>query len=219
MITFSAPFNGGSVITAYKVTILSGDGSTYLEDLNNCDASTTDIMTNKRCTIPFGDLRADPFNLPWGSSVYAKIAAINLMGTSLDSVAGNGAEITRVPDPPINLVKNTLVSNAVTIGIQWDNGLESGGVPVLDYRVWYDQGTDTYMILDYEISDTQYVTTVPLTSGTYYTFKVQSRNLVGFSDLSEPLAVFAAQMPDEPNTPVTTTEGLYVKISWNEPND
>jgi hypothetical protein len=172
LITFSAPFNGGSVITAYKVTILSGDGSTYLEDLNNCDASTTDIMTNKRCTIPFGDLRADPFNLPWGSSVYAKIAAINLMGTSLDSVAGNGAEITRVPDPPINLVKNTLVSNAVTIGIQWDNGLESGGVPVLDYRVWYDQGTDTYMILDYEISDTQYVTTVPLTSGTYYTFKV-----------------------------------------------
>jgi hypothetical protein len=95
-------------------------------------------MTNKRCTIPFDDLRATPFDLLWGSHIYAKIAAINLMGSSSFSVAGNGAQITREPDPPTNIVKDTLVSNAITIGIIWDNGVESGGLDVLDYRVWYD---------------------------------------------------------------------------------
>lgn len=111
---------------------------TYSEDLTNCDASTSDILTAKRCTIPFDDLRVAPFELAWGTHVYAKVAAINVMGSSLDSAAGNGAQITRVPDPPTNLVADLLVSNAVTIGFIWDNGLESGGVPVLDYRVWYD---------------------------------------------------------------------------------
>lgn len=77
-----------------------------------------------------------------------------------------------MPDPPTNVVKDTLVSNAITIGIIWDNGPENGGMPVLDYRVWYDQGMGQYMILDYEILNSFYQTEVPLTAGTYYTFKV-----------------------------------------------
>jgi hypothetical protein len=169
-------------------------------------------MSLKRCTIPYDDLRAAPFELPWGSSVYANVVATNIMGDSLTSPAGNGAMITRVPDPPANVVKNTLVSNAVTIGIIWDNGVESGGEPVLDYRVWYDQGTGEWMILDYEILNSQYETDVPLTAGTHYAFRVQSRNIIGFSDYSDPISIFAAQMPDETDPPVTTIEGDFVKI-------
>ena len=60
------------------------------------------------------------------------------MGVSVTSQAGNGAMITRVPDAPVNLVVDSSISNAVNIGILWDNGVESGGLPVLDYRVWYD---------------------------------------------------------------------------------
>jgi hypothetical protein len=114
------------------------------------------------------------------------------MGASVSSSAGNGAVITRIPDAPLNPVVDSLVSNAVNIGILWDIGVESGGLPVLDYRVWYDQGTGVYMILDYEIEDTSYTTEVPLTAGVFYTFKVQSRNDVGFSDFSEELSIFAA---------------------------
>lgn len=141
------------------------------------------------------------------------------MGVSLTSSAGNGAMITRVPDAPVNLVKDASISNAVVIGILWDNGVESGGLPVLDYRVWYDQGTGVYMILDYQIVNTMYQTEVPLTAGTTYTFKVQSRNDVGFSDFSAELAVYAAQVPDQPKAPVTTVDGDFVIIDWEEPND
>jgi hypothetical protein len=34
------------------------------------------------CTIPVTSLKSAPFSLPWGSSVYAKVIAINLYGNS-----------------------------------------------------------------------------------------------------------------------------------------
>jgi hypothetical protein len=51
---------------------------------------------------------------------------------------------------------------------------------------------DDWIILDYAITETTYTTSVPLIAGTYYLFKVQSRNEVGFSDLSDALEVYAA---------------------------
>jgi hypothetical protein len=48
-------------------------------------------------------VRAAPFNLVWGSSVYAKVIAGNVVGSSQASSIGNGAVILTVPDSPINL--------------------------------------------------------------------------------------------------------------------
>jgi hypothetical protein len=44
--------------------------------------------------------------LPWGSSIFAKVIAVNLYGDSLISLEGNGAIITTNPDAPINLLEN-----------------------------------------------------------------------------------------------------------------
>jgi len=48
---------------------------------------------------------ASPFNLIVGDSVYASVVAINGIGSSPSSPAGNGAviAISTVPDAPINL--------------------------------------------------------------------------------------------------------------------
>ncbi len=69
--------------------------ATYSADLTNCDMSTSIATT---CTIPVTALRASPFSLAWGSSVYAKVVAKNLYGSSLESSAGNDAVITTTPD-------------------------------------------------------------------------------------------------------------------------
>jgi hypothetical protein len=47
-----------------------------------------------------------------GASVYAKVAAINTIGSSLNSVPGNGATINLsfVPDKPINLLRNEMLT-------------------------------------------------------------------------------------------------------------
>ncbi len=69
--------------------------ATYSADLTNCDMSTSTATT---CTIPVTALRVSPFSLGWGTSVYAKVVAKNIYGSSLESSAGNGAFITTTPD-------------------------------------------------------------------------------------------------------------------------
>ena len=50
-------------------------------------------------------LTASPFSLPTGASVFAQIIAINAMGASQTSDAGNGAvlSISTVPSAPVGL--------------------------------------------------------------------------------------------------------------------
>jgi hypothetical protein len=50
-------------------------------------------------------LKDSPFNLPWGTNVFAKIVATNKYGDSGSSQAGYGAIITTYPDPPVNLAE------------------------------------------------------------------------------------------------------------------
>jgi len=45
-------------------------------------------------------LKADPFNLPWGASIYVKVSAINVIGSSAYSDLGNGAMIVTLSFPP-----------------------------------------------------------------------------------------------------------------------
>jgi hypothetical protein len=60
-------------------------------------------MTQTSCTILISTLRGPPFNLPWGSSIFAKVYATNLYGNSQVSDEGNGATILTVPDAPLQL--------------------------------------------------------------------------------------------------------------------
>jgi hypothetical protein len=65
---------------------------------------TTSTLTT--CTIPVTVFRSSPYDLPWGSSIWAKFVATNIYGDSPDfSPEGNGAVITTTPDAPINLIE------------------------------------------------------------------------------------------------------------------
>ena len=70
------------------------------------------------------------------------------MGASAFSGAGNGAVITvsYPPDSPANLARQASTTRT-TLGLTWTNGNSNGGQPVLDYRVSYDQGTATWVVL------------------------------------------------------------------------
>ena len=63
-------------------------------------------MNVTSCTIPVVSLKNSPFDLPWGSSIFAKVIAINDYGNSLSSLEGNGAIITTTPDPPIDITED-----------------------------------------------------------------------------------------------------------------
>jgi hypothetical protein len=55
------------------------------------------------CAIPIEKLIVSPYSLPWGSQVFAKVRAINIIGPSEYSQQGNGAIILTNPDAPWNL--------------------------------------------------------------------------------------------------------------------
>jgi 2-C-methyl-D-erythritol 4-phosphate cytidylyltransferase len=78
--------------------------------------------------------------------------------------------------------------------------LNNGGVSVLDYDIYYDQGQaiNSFMLLDEAVLTQHYQTTVSLIAGETYSFKVTARNTVGDSDLSQMVTILAAKIPDAP---------------------
>jgi hypothetical protein len=78
-------------------------------------------------------LRASPYTLEWGSSVYAKLFATNVYGNSLESDEGNGAIITTTPDAPIDLTENFFLRTKSTLGLTWDDAAFTGGASIIDY--------------------------------------------------------------------------------------
>jgi len=53
-----------------------------------------------------------PYNLPWGSSIWATVLATNVIDSSGTSPAGNGAIILVTPDAPRNLRNIAAITNA-----------------------------------------------------------------------------------------------------------
>lgn len=114
--------------------IRQADGQTYTQESVACLGTSATILFSQGCTIPVATLLAAPYNLPWGSSIFATILATNAYGTSVQSDPGNGAIILTVPSMPSvsNDVANT---NAQQITIVWVDPVQTGGTPILDYSI------------------------------------------------------------------------------------
>lgn len=111
------------------------------------------------------------------------------------SLPGGTAKILRVPDVPINFANVPTITTGTQIGLKWQAGPESGGTPVLDYTIVYDQGlgaSSSFITLIAGRQQTSY-TVIGLTVGTTYRFKILARNDLGSSEYSDPLSILAAQ--------------------------
>lgn len=116
------------------------------------------------------------------TSVYAKVAATNVVGDSIYSEVGNGAEIaiSFMPDAPVNLTRDEENTSLTVLSFTWQDGASNGGQLILDYRVQFDQGRDEWRELQANVL-TQSLTVSGATPGTSYKFKVEARNVIGYS--------------------------------------
>ena len=99
---------------------------------SNCDMPSNTAVT---CVVPVSALKSAPFSLDWGTSVFAKVAALNIYGSSEDSQAGNGAIIKVTPGTPTDLAEVYEQKTKSTIGLSWVAPVFIGDVAILDYRV------------------------------------------------------------------------------------
>jgi hypothetical protein len=87
--------------------------------------------------------------LPWGTSVYVKIVAVNIKGDSEPSLEGNGALLLRAPDAPTQFQNEPTITSLTQIGLSWQDGTWDGGSAILDYKISYAVGTDgEYTIME-----------------------------------------------------------------------
>jgi len=66
------------------------------------------------------------------------------------------------------------------------------------------------------VTTTSYNTTIILVAGKNYRFKVQARNIVGFSVDSQYITIRASSVPDAPTNVVTTLDfsKQSILVSW-----
>ena len=72
-----------------------------------------------------------------------------------------------MPDAPINLLNNAVVTSEVQIGFIYSLGASNGSSPVIDFTIWFDQGTSNFVILASNVLTTSYTATA-LTGGVTY---------------------------------------------------
>lgn len=88
--------------------------------------------------------------------MYAKVYAINFYGESIGSDAGNGGTILYAPSAPVGLAMDSAVTTASVIGLTWNNGISTGGSPIIDYRIAYDQSFGIWQYLASNVVDREY---------------------------------------------------------------
>lgn len=81
-ITWTIPYDGAAPITSYIIVIRESDENTFTEESITCDGTDYDILTNLECLVPISKLIVEPYSLAWGSSIYAKVTAVNEIGNS-----------------------------------------------------------------------------------------------------------------------------------------
>lgn len=92
----------------------------------------------------------------------------------------------------MNLANVPALTTAYQIGLTWVDGVHDGGSPILDYRINYrDEFQSEFSIYQEATNDIPFTVT-GLTPGVTYVFKVEARNLVGFSEYSNEVTILAA---------------------------
>jgi hypothetical protein len=94
-ISWEAPSENGSPISAYEVKILSATPDVYYETLGECDGSDSVVAANLYCDISVSTLAASPFDLSRGDAIVAIARAENIVGWSpLYSEPNTGVAVT-----------------------------------------------------------------------------------------------------------------------------
>ena len=120
-----------------------------------------------------------------------------------------------------------VVSNLTQIKIYWPTltGFDIGGSPITSYNLQWDSNTNglTWSNLkgqDGSLDTATSFTKSGLTGGLYYKFKVQARNIQGWSTVFSPVVSYqAAQWPDKPSAITTSLVNTSIRISWTAPSN
>ncbi len=211
---------GGSPITSYLIQIKKKD-TTMATELTYCDGTSTTVISNKYCDIPFTTLRASPNLLVLDDLVEAQITAINAVGSGTASTINtSGVTIQTEPQAPASgPTVSTYNEYGATVSFSAISGSAAGSATVTNYELSWNNGTSgvglTWSTYTNTLSNS--IVVAGFTSGESYQFKYRAQNIHGWGDYSSILTVVAMSEPSTPDAVTTSLDGTGVRFTWTEP--
>jgi hypothetical protein len=203
-VSWTAPFNGGSAITSYTITgFIQGEtgGGQVSATVTGTPPATSLTMTG----------------LTNGTAYTFSVVAANAVGPSQASVRSSAVTPGTLPSAPTNVVATAGVASAT---ISW-TAAANGGSPITSYTITPFVGTAAQVPTTITGSPPTTTTTVALTNGTTYTFKVSAANGVGAgpTSASSNAVTPAAAVPGAPTGVTASPADSSATVSWTAPAD
>jgi len=142
-ITWSAPAENGSPITAYEIKIRTSNSAVYATTAD-CDGSASAVAAARYCDVLMATLVGAPFSLTQGGAVIATVRAANVVGWSTSASppnAGMAVTIKTIPPAPVSAVYADQQDKFVLIvAMPSIEANQTGGSNITSYNLKYDQG-------------------------------------------------------------------------------
>jgi hypothetical protein len=222
IISWTAPGDQGSPITAYTVRLLNKTSNTYEVYTTHCDGASALIITNRACPPILMSVFISTLGYSAGDLVKARIVATNAIGTGIQSEPNTaGAVIQTVPLGPTGL---SIISSSQTEATLTWNSIhsppENGYSTVTDYKVYWDNGPSTpaFDELLTTTANASSTTITGLTAGTTYNFKISAVNVLGTGTQSSAITLLSAIVPAQMLPVVISTSSNNLVITWAAPD-
>lgn len=190
-LTWTAPSDGGTAVTGYKIYRGSASGGESLLRLIEPGTVYVDV------------------GLPDNMLYYYKIRAINSQGDGPLSSEVSARTFDR-PGAPQNVIISSGDSFAT---LSWSAPSYNGGSPIIGYNIY--RNTSGEWSLAASLVPSPYVDT-GLQNGQVYGYMVRAVNSLGEGSSSEEVNIMPARVPDAPL--LTATGGLRsVNLTWTSP--
>jgi hypothetical protein len=196
-LTWTAPSNGGSAITGYKVYTYAGTTLVKAELTGSTSAAfTVTGVTN-------------------GTAYTFSVSALNALGEGALSAA-SGPVTPGTPAAPTGVVGTR--GNA-QVSLTWTAPTSNGGSAITDYKVYTYTGT-TLVKSELTGGTALSFTVTGLVNGKAYTFRVAALNALGEGALSiASSAVTPATVPGAPTKVAGTAGNAQVALTWTAPSN
>ena len=193
-VNWTAPANGGAVITGYTIT-------PYVGTTAGTPAGAGASATSTTIT-----------GLVNGTTYTFQVVATNVAGNSAPGTS-NAVTVGTPPGPPTNVIAT---SGNAQASVTWTAPASNGGSTITGYTLTPYIGTNAGTPVT--VSGTTTTATVTtLVNGTTYTIQVTATNVIGTSTAGVSNAVTPATTPQAPGNVAATAGNTQALVTWTAP--
>ena len=196
-VSWTAPHDGGSPITAYHLSYRRVGTTPWTYILTGIGTNTSHTITG----------------LTNGQEYEVDVRAKNARGESNWSQVAKATPST----VPLKPADPTVTPGDRRLTVSW-SAPNDGGSPITGYDLQYRKGSGAWTPINSGITGTSHIIT-GLINGSGYSVQVRARNVRGDGAWSDSATATPAAAPAKPNTPTVKVGNGKLKVSWTAPSN